>query len=144
MRERRNHKSGQAQRLGTIRYRQISELRYPYDPRPYSGELLIRIACRIEAFGFKLPILVDTNLMVIAGRGRVLACEILQYTAVPTICLEYVGDAEARALVIADDRLCELYEWNDEFMPGQLRELRVLDETLAVRYERLFDRHYRA
>ncbi|MGA7617958.1 ParB N-terminal domain-containing protein [Candidatus Binatus sp.] len=144
MRERRNHKSGQAQRHGTISYRLISELRYPDDARPYSGELLIRIACRIETYGIKLPILVDTNLMVIAGRGRILACEILQWTAVPTICLQNVGDAEARALVIGDNRLCELYEWDDEFLPGQLRELRVLDEKFAVRYERLFDRQYRA
>jgi ParB-like chromosome segregation protein Spo0J len=141
MAQRGNHKDGsdQTQRRGTIVYRLISDLRYPNDARPYSDQDRIRIACRIQSFGIKLPILVDANLTVIAGRGRILACEMLQWKAVPTICLQTLSKAEARALVIGDNRVSELYEWDDEWLPGQQRELRVLDENFAARYEWVFD-----
>jgi hypothetical protein len=123
------------QRRWTVTYQLISELRYPYDARSYSDGELIRIACRIQSFGLKLPILVDADSMVFAGRGLILACDLLQYRALPTICLRNVSGGEARNLEVAVDRLCELYEWNSKLLPGQLRELRVLDQKFADRYD---------
>ena len=141
--ERGHYKGGpDNQRRWTVTYQLISELRYPYDARRYSGEERIRIACRIQSFGLKLPILVDAGSMVFAGRGLILACDLLQYRAVPTVCLRNVSRSEVRNLEIAVDRLCELYEWNDKLLPGQLRELQVLDEEFADRYEGLFVFHY--
>jgi hypothetical protein len=137
--ERRNYQGRpSSQRRWTVTYQLISELRYPSDARPYSGEELIRIACRIQSFGLKLPILVDANSMVFAGRGLILACELLQYRALPTICLRNVSRREARNLEIAVDRLCELYEWDSKLLRGQLRELQVLDREFADRYDFVF------
>jgi len=142
--ERRNYKGRpNSQRRWTVTYQLISELRYLYDARPYSDEEIIRIACRIQSFGLKLPILVDAKSRVFAGRGLILACELLQYRALPTICLRNVSRREARNLEVAVDRLCELYEWNSKLLPGQLRELQVLDQEFVDRYEGLFVFHCR-
>jgi len=57
------------------------------------------------AFGFNVPILVNADLKVIAGHGRLLACRHLGRTEVPTISLEHLSEAQARAFMIADNRL---------------------------------------
>jgi hypothetical protein len=141
---RRNYKSGpdKTQTRGKITYQLISDLIYPYDARPYSDEDTVRIAGRIVLFGIRLPILVDSNLTVIAGCVCIDACKMLQWKTVPTICVQTLSKAESRALVIGHKRLSELYGWNDGFLPGQLRELRVFDENFALRYESVFDFRY--
>jgi hypothetical protein len=67
--------------------------------RPY------RFANSIRTFGFNVPILVDDQLRVIVGHGRLLACQELGWTEMPTISLGHLSDAQARAFMIADNRL---------------------------------------
>ena len=109
-------------------YRRISELRCRADnARRHSAKQIRQIARRVESFGFNVPILVDAILTVIAGHGRILACQLLGWDEVPTICLEHLSEAQIRAFLIADNRLSELSEWNDELLAEQLRDLSVLD-----------------
>ena len=60
----------------TVVYRLISELRPdPRNPRAHRPSQIRQIARSIEEFGFNVPVLVDANLKVIAGHGRLLACK---------------------------------------------------------------------
>jgi DNA modification methylase len=130
MAERRNYGSGANKSKGrvAVAYRRVSELRLRKDnARQHSAKQIRQIARSIESFGFNVPILVDANLAIIAGHGRILACRLLGWDEVPTICLEHLSEAQARAFVIADNRLSELSEWNDELLAEQLRDLSVLD-----------------
>jgi ParB-like nuclease family protein len=55
--------------------RRIEELKPdPANPRRHSRKQIRQIAQSIAAFGFNAPILVDAELQVIAGHGRLLAC----------------------------------------------------------------------
>jgi len=63
-----------------------------------------------------VPILVDRDLKVIAGHGRLLACRDLGWTEVPTICLDHLSEAQARAFMIADNRLTEIATWDDQLL----------------------------
>ena len=64
--------------------RSISELRLdPKNPRSHTAKQIRQIARSIQAFGFNVPILVDANGRVIAGHGRVIACQQLGWTQVP-------------------------------------------------------------
>jgi DNA modification methylase len=109
-------------------YRSISELRVdPRNPRVHSKRQLRQIAQSIEAFGFNVPVLVDANLKVIAGHGRILACQQLGWREVPTICLLHLTDAQARAFMIADNRLTENSAWDEHLLAEQLNELSLLD-----------------
>src|SRR5467141_1085848 len=69
----------------------------PANARIHSKKQIRQIANSIEAFGFNVPVLVDAELKVIAGHGRLLACRELGWTEVPTLCLDHLTPAQARA-----------------------------------------------
>jgi DNA modification methylase len=79
-----------------------------------------------------VPILVDTELKVIAGHGRLLACDLLGRKEVPTINLEHLSEAQARAFMIADNRLTEIASWDDRLLGEQLRELSELNLDFSL------------
>ena len=88
----------QSDRRIRIVHRALAELKLdPKNPRVHSPRQVRQIARSIEAFGFNIPILVDATGKVIAGHGRLLACQLLGWTEVPTICLEHLSKAQARA-----------------------------------------------
>src|ERR1700735_5419219 len=84
----------------------------PKNPRVHSDKQIRQIAQSIEAFGFNVPILVDKNLNVIAGHGRVLAARLLELNHVPMIHLEHLNEHQQRAFLLADNRLCENAKWD--------------------------------
>ena len=106
----------------------------PANARVHSKKQIRQIANSIEAFGFNVPVLVDAELNVICGHGRLLACRELGWTEVPTLCLDHLTPAQARAFMIADNRLTEISSWDDRLLAEQLKELSLhgLDFNIEV------------
>jgi len=77
----------------------------------------------IKIFGFNVPILVDRELNVIAGHGRLLACGELGIDQVPTLCLDHLTPAQVRAFRIADNKLTENATWDERLLAEQLHDL---------------------
>ena len=69
----------------------------PRNPRLHSKRQIRQIATSIEAFGFNVPILIDRDNQLIAGHGRLEACRLLCWPEVPTIRLDHLTAAQARA-----------------------------------------------
>jgi DNA modification methylase len=118
-----------------ITYRPIDELKPdPVNPRMHGQKQIRQIANSIETFGFNVPVLVDAGLKVVAGHGRLLACRELGWSEVPTLCLEHLTPAQARAFMIADNRLSEIAGWDDRLLAEQLKDLSLLglDFSLEV------------
>ena len=118
-----------------IAYQSIDALKPdPANPRRHSKKQIRQIANSIATFGFNVPVLVDADLKVIAGHGRLLACRELGWSEVPTLCLDHLTPAQARAFAIADNRLSELADWDDRLLAEQLRDLSLLglDFSLEV------------
>ena len=114
-------------------YRPIAELQLdPHNPRVHRPRQIRQIADSIQAFGFNVPILIDAALKVLAGHGRVLACRRLGWAEVPTISLEHLSPAQARAFMIADNRLSENSVWDDRLLGEQLKELAELDLDFSL------------
>lgn len=114
-------------------YRGIDELRLdPENPRLHSARQIRQIATSIETFRFNVPVLIDANDQLIAGHGRVEAAKLLGLNEVPTICLEHLTPAQARAFMIADNRLTEISVWDDRLLSEQLRALSVLDLDFSL------------
>src|SRR6266853_3514206 len=110
-----------------IVYRQIDTVKLdPANPRRHSKKQVRQIANSIEAFGLITPILIDRNGNVIAGHGRLLACRLLGITEVPTLCLDHLTPAQARAFMIADNRLTEIATWDDRLLAQQLKDLSLI------------------
>jgi DNA modification methylase len=107
-----------------IIYRRIEELKIdPGNPRRHSKKQVRQIAESIKAFGFNVPILIDRDGNIISGHGRWLACRGLGLTEVPTLCLDHLTLAQARAFMIADNRLTEIAVWDDRLLAQQLKDL---------------------
>jgi DNA modification methylase len=119
----------------SIVHRAIDQLKPdPANPRLHSKKQIRQIANSIEAFGFNVPVLVDADLKVIAGHGRLLACRELGWPEVPTLRLDHLTPAQARAFMIADNRLTEIATWDDPLLAQQLKDLSVsgLDFSIEI------------
>jgi DNA modification methylase len=116
-----------------IVYRKIAGLEIDAkNPRIHSRKQVQQIASSIEAFGFNVPVLVDRQGKVIAGHGRIMASKLLGRSEVPTISLEHLSESQARAFMIADNRLTETSVWDDRLLAEQLKELSVLDLEFSL------------
>jgi 16S rRNA G966 N2-methylase RsmD len=116
-----------------VTYRPTSHLKLdPANPRCHSRRQVRKIAQSIAAFGFNVPILVDANLTVVAGHGRLLACRDLGWAEVPTVQLDHLTDPQAKAFKIADNRLTETSTWDDRLLGEQLKELSELDLNFSL------------
>jgi DNA modification methylase len=102
------------------------------NPRIHSAKQLRQIARSIETFGFNVPVLIDGNLNVIAGHGRIMAAQLLGWKEVPTICLDHLTESQAKAFMIADNRLTENSTWDDRLLAEQLQELSALDLDFSL------------
>ena len=123
MNETRNRSGRRKQRLDIV-YRYIGEIKPdPANARQHSEKQLLKLANSIETFGFNVPVLVDAELNVIAGHGRLAACTKLGIGEVPTVCLDHLSPAQLRAFMIADNRLTELAQWDDRLLAQQKREI---------------------
>jgi DNA modification methylase len=116
-----------------IVYRSIEELKLdPTNPRLHSKKQIRQLKNSIETFGFNVPILTDRFGNVRAGHGRLLAAIALGMPEVPTLCLEHLTPAQARAFMIADNRLTEIATWDDRLLAQQLKELSLLDLDFSL------------
>jgi DNA modification methylase len=108
-------------------YRGRGELKPdPANPRRHSKKQVRQIADSIRVFGFNVPVLIDRDGNVIAGHGRLLAAEQLGWSEVPTLCLDHLTAAQARAFRIADNKLTENAEWDDRLLAQQLKDLSLI------------------
>src|ERR1700736_788415 len=117
----------------SVAYRQIEELKPdPANPRRHTRKQVRQIAESIKAFGFNVPILIDRYGNIIAGHGRWLACREFGITEVPTLCLDHLTPAQARAFMIADNRLTEIAIWDDRLLAQQFKDLSVLGLDFSI------------
>lgn len=113
--------------------RLISELKMDaHSPRAHSPRQIRQIARSIEAFGFNVPVLIDATDNIVAGHGRVMACRQLGWREVPTIRLDHLTEAQARAFMITDNRLTEKSTWDDGLLAEQLKALSAMDLNFSL------------
>src|SRR5438270_4598687 len=120
------------QRLEIV-YRATGELKLdPANARQHSKNQIRKLANSIEIFGFNVPVLVDAELNVVSGHGRLAACRVLGLAEVPTLCLDHLSPAQLRAFMIADNRLTELAQWDDRLLAQQLKDLSLLGLNFSI------------
>lgn len=91
-----------------------------------------QIAASIRQFGFNNPILVDENLEIIAGHGRVAAAQILGLDTVPVIRLSHLSDVQKRAYRLADNKITENGGWNADLLRLEISELEQICGDLDI------------
>jgi ParB-like chromosome segregation protein Spo0J len=102
----------------------IDRLRpYERNSRRHSAEQIEQIAASIRQWGWTMPILAADDGMVLAGHGRLAAGKLLGFTEVPVIPARGWTDQQKRAYVIADNRLTDASDWDDEMLRLELADL---------------------
>jgi DNA modification methylase len=96
----------------------------PYQNNPRKNDKAVeQVAKSIEEFGFKNPIIVDKNMVIIAGHTRLKASEKLGLNKVPVIVAEDLTDEQANALRLVDNKTAEASEWDFERLKEELDKI---------------------
>ena len=98
----------------------------PRNARTHSKRQIRQIANSIKAIGFATPILVDENIYLLAGHGRVEAARLLDLTEVPAVVLSGLTETQKRLLLLADNKIATNAGWDRERLALELPELSVL------------------
>lgn len=103
--------------------RQIGEL-IPYENNPRINDKAVKaVAKSIEEFGFKNPVIVDADSVIICGHTRVKAALQLGIDEVPCIVADDLTDKQVQAFRLADNKTAEIAEWDLELLDLELKEL---------------------
>jgi len=97
---------------------------YEGNPREIPESAVDAVADSIREFGFKNPVIVDADNVLVAGHTRVRAARKLGMTQVPAIRADDLTPEQVRAFRIADNKLHELAGWDYELLPIELGELK--------------------
>lgn len=105
---------------------------YVKNSRTHSEAQVSQVAASIKEFGFTNPILIDSENVIIAGHGRLLAAQKLGLAEVPCIALDHLSESQRKAYVIADNKLALNAGWDDELLALELGELKEMDFDISL------------
>lgn len=103
----------------------------PYENNPRKNDAAVeKVALSISAFGFKVPIVIDSNNVIVTGHTRAKAAKKLGLTTVPCIKADDLTDEQIKAFRLADNKVSEFSEWDDEKLLAELEALGDVDMSL--------------
>ena len=106
-----------------IEYIDIDKL-IPYINNPRINDNAVdKVAGSIAEFGFKNPIIIDKDNVIVAGHTRLLASRKLDLKEVPVIKVEDLTEQQVKAFRIADNKTSEFAEWDMELLEIELEDL---------------------
>lgn len=112
---------------------------WPIDrPRPYPGNprlndnAVAAVADSLKEFGFRQPVVVDADEIVIVGHTRLKAARKLGLTEVPVHVATDLSPEQIRAYRLADNKTAEIAEWNMELLPIELMGLTEIGYDLKL------------
>ncbi len=105
----------------------------PYGNNPRVNDYAVKkVMESIKEYGFTNPILVDADMVIIAGHTRREASILAGLESVPYIVMEDLTPEQVKAYRIADNKLAELATWDEDMLKEELFELQELDYPLEV------------
>lgn len=103
----------------------------PYENNPRNNDTAVnKVADSIKEFGFKVPIIVDKDSVIIAGHTRYKAAKKLGLKEVPVIRAEDLTPEQVKAFRIMDNKSSELATWDYETLLQEIEALKLDDYNL--------------
>lgn len=103
--------------------KKISELT-PYEKNPRRNDEAVKyVAKSISEFGFKVPLVIDSNGVIVAGHTRYKAAMELGIEEVPCIIADDLTEEQIKAFRLADNKVGEIAEWDMELLEIELDEI---------------------
>ena len=105
----------------------------PYDQNPRINNAAVGpVANSIQEFGFRQPLVLDDDNVVIAGHTRLLAAISLGMTEVPVHIASDLAPEQIRALRIADNQTATIADWDFTLLPLEISALQEMDFDLSL------------
>jgi hypothetical protein len=105
---------------------------YPQNPRKWSAHAIENVAASIREYGWRQPVVVDTNDVIVIGHLRRASGKFLGLTEVPVHVARDLTPAQIRGLRLADNRTNQEAAWDEEILALELREIQNLDIDLSL------------
>ena len=127
-----NLKKGRAESADMVKMISVAELK-PYPNNPRNNRAAINdLANSIRDFGFKQPVVVDVNNVIVAGHSRLEAAKMLGLKEVPCIVASDLTPEQVRAYRLADNKIAEKAEWDDDLLNLELADLDLPDIDMSL------------
>lgn len=104
---------------------------YARNPRKNAGAVA-KVAASLREFGWRQPIVVDGEMVVVVGHTRLLAAQQLGMAEVPVHVAEGLTANQIKAYRLADNRVHEEADWDDELLALEIADLRDAGLDLAL------------
>lgn len=93
----------------------------PYEKNPRNNKEAVKyVANSIKEFGFKVPIVIDKENVIVCGHTRLQAAKRLKLKEVPCIIADDLTDEQIKAFRLADNKVSEFAEWNFDYLNEEL------------------------
>lgn len=103
--------------------KKITELKaYEKNPRK-NDKAVAPVAESIKEFGFKIPIIIDNDNVIIAGHTRLMAAKKLGMKTVPCIVADDLTPEQIKAFRVADNSTAQIAEWDLSLLKDELMDL---------------------
>lgn len=105
---------------------------YQNNPRKLSKLAIEKVAMSLKEYGFRQPIVVDKNNIIVAGHTRYRASKKLGYKQVPITIVDNLTPEQINAYRIADNRTAEESDWDNDLLKMEIKELELKDFNLDL------------
>ena len=103
----------------------------PYEKNPRKNDDAVQyVANSIKEFGFRVPIVIDSDNNIVCGHTRWKACKKLKIDTVPCVVADDLTEEQIRAYRLADNKVGEKAEWDLALLDTELAEIETIDMTL--------------
>lgn len=97
---------------------------HPYEKNPRKNDAAVKyVAESIQQFGFKVPIVIDHEGVIVAGHTRYKAAKKLKMDSVPCIVADDLTEEQIKAFRLADNKVAEKAEWDFDLLSEELDDL---------------------
>lgn len=108
----------------------------PYENNPRKNDKAIEpVAKSIKEYGFRVPIVIDKNNVIVAGHTRYKACKQLGIDKVPCVIADDLSEDQIKAYRIADNKTAEYAEWDFELLEIELNDIELDTDWLEFDFE---------
>lgn len=108
----------------------------PYEKNPRKNNNAVEyVANSIKEFGFKVPIVIDKDGVIVAGHTRYKASKKLGLEKVPCIIADDLTPEQIKAYRLADNKVSEKSEWDFDLLQDELSELNDLIDMSAFDFD---------
>jgi DNA modification methylase len=105
---------------------------YENNPRKLSDKAIETVAMSLKEYGFRQPIVVDKDRIIVVGHTRFRASKKLGFKEVPITIADNLTPEQINAYRIADNRTSEESEWDNELLKMEIKDLEAKDFKLDL------------